>query len=332
MLPHLLEKHAAAPRDRLLWAVLVALAWDSWWRSGCCAATRCARPRCATSAWQVQRVAVADCLQYIPRATLNSCADRVDPDRRDGNAVMATGGKQAAAAEAHARVDEQRRAGQRLLPLIPFSTHRFRPNACGLSGPASDSDRACAPTGAARRSAYYEIKDQREYRTMNNAVASSGFPWSDPTLTSLDASDEFERMPDIDALLPHPAAGGFQPADGGPRPLHQHGDDAGRPRIRDVATGPRPHAGRPRTARRRGQAVRLFRRRARAGAGRAARLTAAAAPTRSPDTPRLPPGSAPAARPAIRRHRAGTRASPAPAAARCGRTRCRPPAGPGAAA
>jgi hypothetical protein len=27
---------------------------------------------------------------------------------------------------------------------------------------------------------------------MNNAVASSGFPWGDPTLTSLDASDEFD--------------------------------------------------------------------------------------------------------------------------------------------
>jgi hypothetical protein len=43
----------------------------------------------------VQRVAVADCLQYVPRATINSCADRVDPNRRDGNAVL-TGGKRAA--------------------------------------------------------------------------------------------------------------------------------------------------------------------------------------------------------------------------------------------
>jgi hypothetical protein len=29
-----------------------------------------------------------DCLRYVPRATLNSCADRVDPNRRDGNAVL----------------------------------------------------------------------------------------------------------------------------------------------------------------------------------------------------------------------------------------------------
>ena len=29
---------------------------------------------------------------------------------------------------------------------------------------------------------------------MNNAVASSGFPWADSSLTSLDASDEFEAM------------------------------------------------------------------------------------------------------------------------------------------
>ena len=27
---------------------------------------------------QVQRVAVAECMQYVPRATLNSCAARVD--------------------------------------------------------------------------------------------------------------------------------------------------------------------------------------------------------------------------------------------------------------
>jgi hypothetical protein len=31
---------------------------------------------------------------------------------------------------------------------------------------------------------------------MNNAVASFGFHWGDSTLVSLDASDEFEAMPD----------------------------------------------------------------------------------------------------------------------------------------
>lgn len=37
---------------------------------------------------------------------------------------------------------------------------------------------------------------------MNNAVASSGFPWGDPTHTSLDASDEFEAMPDMARYCP----------------------------------------------------------------------------------------------------------------------------------
>jgi hypothetical protein len=39
-------------------------------------------------------------------------------------------------------------------------------------------------------------------RIMNNAVASSGFPWNDPTLTSLDASDEFEAQPDTSRYCP----------------------------------------------------------------------------------------------------------------------------------
>jgi hypothetical protein len=37
---------------------------------------------------------------------------------------------------------------------------------------------------------------------MNNAVASSGFPWGDSTLTSLDASDDFEAMPDMTRYCP----------------------------------------------------------------------------------------------------------------------------------
>ena len=38
---------------------------------------------------QVQRVAVADCLRYIPHATLNSCASRVDPHGRLPDAAVA---------------------------------------------------------------------------------------------------------------------------------------------------------------------------------------------------------------------------------------------------
>jgi hypothetical protein len=50
---------------------------------------------------EVQRVAVADCLQYIPRATLNSCVNRVDPSRHDGaNAALDPAGRRAAAQDA----------------------------------------------------------------------------------------------------------------------------------------------------------------------------------------------------------------------------------------
>jgi hypothetical protein len=99
MLPHLLEKRAGAPRDRFLWAVLVALALGQLVAIGMLCAHQVRKAQMRDVSLEVQRVAVADCLQYVPRATLNSCADRVDPNRRDGSAVM-PGGKQSAAPEA----------------------------------------------------------------------------------------------------------------------------------------------------------------------------------------------------------------------------------------
>jgi hypothetical protein len=94
-LPHLLEKRAGAPRDRFLWAVLVALAVGQLVAIWMLCAHQVRKGQMRDVSLQVQRVAIAECLRYVPRATLNSCADRVDPNRRDGNAVM-TGGKQAA--------------------------------------------------------------------------------------------------------------------------------------------------------------------------------------------------------------------------------------------
>jgi hypothetical protein len=99
MLPHMLEKRAAAPRDRFLWAVLAALALGQLVAFWMLCAHQVRKAQMRDVSLEVQRVAVADCLQYVPRATLNSCADRVDPGRRDGNAVL-TGGKRAAAPEA----------------------------------------------------------------------------------------------------------------------------------------------------------------------------------------------------------------------------------------
>ena len=90
MLPQLLVKTDAIPRGKLFWpvlAVLVAGQLLAFWML-CIHQVRKAEVRDATL--QVQRVAVADCLRYIPRATLNSCVTRVDPNSRpDANNVMA---------------------------------------------------------------------------------------------------------------------------------------------------------------------------------------------------------------------------------------------------
>jgi hypothetical protein len=73
---------AAIPRDKLLWPVLATLVLGqlvAFWML-CSHQVRKAEVRNATL--QVQRVAVADCLRYIPRATLAHCVQRVDPNSR----------------------------------------------------------------------------------------------------------------------------------------------------------------------------------------------------------------------------------------------------------
>lgn len=87
MRPHPNETNAGARRERLLWSLLAALVVGqlaAFWMI-CSHQVRQAEMRDVSL--QVQRVALADCLQYIPRATLNSCASRVDPGRSDRNAV-----------------------------------------------------------------------------------------------------------------------------------------------------------------------------------------------------------------------------------------------------
>lgn len=91
------EKFAAAKRNKLLWPVLVTLAAAqllAFWML-CSHQVRKAEVRDATL--QVQRVAVADCLRYIPRATLNSCASRVDPTRTPHVVMAAESGAPGAA-------------------------------------------------------------------------------------------------------------------------------------------------------------------------------------------------------------------------------------------
>jgi hypothetical protein len=91
------EKIAAMPRDKLLRPALVALSAGqllAFWML-CSHQVRKAEVRDA--ALQVQRVAVADCLRYIPRATLNSCANRVDPSRAPDVVMAAESGAPGAA-------------------------------------------------------------------------------------------------------------------------------------------------------------------------------------------------------------------------------------------
>lgn len=94
------QAHAGAARDRLFWTALGALAVGllvAFWVI-CEHQVRKAQMRDVSL--EVRRVAIADCLQYVPRATLNSCANRVDPGRREANAVLAAGSKPAVAADA----------------------------------------------------------------------------------------------------------------------------------------------------------------------------------------------------------------------------------------
>lgn len=72
-------KIAALPRDKLVRPMLAFVVVGqllAFWML-CSHQVRKAEVRYATL--QVQRVAVADCLRYIPHATLNSCASRVNP-------------------------------------------------------------------------------------------------------------------------------------------------------------------------------------------------------------------------------------------------------------
>jgi hypothetical protein len=75
-------KIAAMARDNLLGgflAMLVVVQLVAFWML-CSHQVRKAEVHNATV--EMRRVAVAECLRYIPRATLNSCAHRVDPTSR----------------------------------------------------------------------------------------------------------------------------------------------------------------------------------------------------------------------------------------------------------
>lgn len=91
MLPHLLAKSAETSPGKLFWSVIVALMLGqivAFWML-CIHQVRRAEVRDATL--QVERMAMADCLRYIPKATLNSCASRVAPQALDAGPAVAAG-------------------------------------------------------------------------------------------------------------------------------------------------------------------------------------------------------------------------------------------------
>lgn len=87
MRPHTIENHAGARREKLLWSLLAALVVGQLAALWMICSYQVRRAEMRDVSLQVQRVALADCLRYVPRATLNGCAVRVDPGRSDRNAV-----------------------------------------------------------------------------------------------------------------------------------------------------------------------------------------------------------------------------------------------------
>ena len=77
MQPHKLAKRAETSPGKLFWLVVLTLMLGqiaAFWML-CTDQVRKAQARDAML--QVERMAMTDCLRYIPKATLNSCASRI---------------------------------------------------------------------------------------------------------------------------------------------------------------------------------------------------------------------------------------------------------------
>ena len=77
MQPQALAKRADRSPGKLFWLIVVAVMLGqivAFWML-CTQQVRQAQARDA--AWQVERTAMADCMRYIPKATLHNCASRI---------------------------------------------------------------------------------------------------------------------------------------------------------------------------------------------------------------------------------------------------------------
>jgi hypothetical protein len=79
MQPHTIAKRAKTSPGKLFWLIFVTLMLAqiaAFWML-CNQQVHMAQARDA--AWQVERTAMADCMRYISKATLHSCASRISP-------------------------------------------------------------------------------------------------------------------------------------------------------------------------------------------------------------------------------------------------------------
>jgi hypothetical protein len=77
------------PRSRMFWVVLGALAAGQLFAFWLLCSHQVRRAEARQNELTVQQMALADCLQYIPRSTIASCANRIDPVGA-GNAQAST--------------------------------------------------------------------------------------------------------------------------------------------------------------------------------------------------------------------------------------------------
>jgi hypothetical protein len=100
MLSGLLDPSAQMPRNRLFWAVLGALIFGQLMALWLLCSHQVRKAEARQTEVQVQQLALADCLQYIPGATIATCTSRIAASGigSQGNSAATMGAARAPAA------------------------------------------------------------------------------------------------------------------------------------------------------------------------------------------------------------------------------------------
>jgi hypothetical protein len=77
----LLDKDADLSRDKVFWLIASAMILGQLVTFSLLCSHQVRKAEVRDASAKVERMAVADCLRYIPGATVSSCAARVAPDR-----------------------------------------------------------------------------------------------------------------------------------------------------------------------------------------------------------------------------------------------------------